>query len=104
LDSWSLSLIRQKNLNSFAGGRGEASFQNAVRVLERAISEDSARNRYTLETTLHRWFVEGTITKDLSTLNERVYADLFLTPSSDAWLGLFPNDSYTGIENDGIRR
>lgn len=31
-------------------------------------------------------------------------AKLFLTPSSDKWLGVFPEESYTGIENDGIRR
>jgi hypothetical protein len=30
-------------------------------------------------------------------LNERVYAELFLTPSSDPWLGLKPDDVFTGL-------
>jgi len=30
-----------------------------------------------------------------------VYAELFLTPSSDPWLGLLPG-AYTGLENDGV--
>ena len=29
-------------------------------------------------------------TTDVDTLNEWVYAELFLTPSSDPWLGLAP--------------
>ena len=71
---------------------------------ERAIAEDTARNKYTFETTIHQWFVAGTITKDLHALNEKVYSELFLTPSTDPWLGLFPADSYSGLENEGIRR
>ena len=35
-------------------------------------------------------------------MNERVYAELFLTPSSDPWLGLVQSDVYTAIENDGL--
>jgi hypothetical protein len=34
-------------------------------------------------------------------MNRRVYQELFLTPDYDAWLGLVPEDTYTGIEKDG---
>jgi hypothetical protein len=37
---------------------------------------------------------------NVDTLNEW-YAELFLTPSSDPWLGLAPPDVYTALENDG---
>jgi predicted DNA-binding protein (MmcQ/YjbR family) len=33
---------------------------------------------------------------------EKVYAELFLTPGSDPWLGLFVPDAYTGLENGGV--
>jgi hypothetical protein len=31
-----------------------------------------------------------------------VYAELFLTPKSDPWLGLVPPGAFSGIENDGV--
>jgi hypothetical protein len=35
-------------------------------------------------------------------LNEKVYAELFLTPRSDPWLGLLSVDVYTALDNGGI--
>ena len=35
-------------------------------------------------------------------LHEKVYAELFLTPDSDPWLGLFSTDVYTALDNGGI--
>ena len=104
LDNQSLTLMRNKNLRTYGSGDGSSAFQRATTNLERAIAEDTARNKYTFETAIHQWFVEGKITKDLSALNEKIYSELFLTPSTDPWLGLFPADSYTGIENEGVRR
>jgi hypothetical protein len=43
-------------------------------------------------------------TTNVNALNEKVYAELFLTPNSDSWLGLMSNDSYNAIDNDGIRK
>jgi hypothetical protein len=39
---------------------------------------------------------------NLDALNERVYTELFLTPSSDPWLGLMPADTYTALERGGV--
>ena len=36
------------------------------------------------------WFVLGTAPKNLEALNSRIYADIFLTPNYDAWLGPRP--------------
>ena len=41
-------------------------------------------------------------TGDFETLNTRVYGELFLTPRSDEWLGLLPDDAFTGLDDDGI--
>jgi hypothetical protein len=35
-------------------------------------------------------------------LNAKVYAELFLTPDSDPWLGLVPRDTFTALEDDGL--
>ena len=80
------------------------SFNRAANALERAIAEDTARNEYELRRQIHEWFVRGTATDDLAAFNNKVYAELFLTPSTDKWLGLFPEESFTGIENDGVRK
>ena len=45
---------------------------------------------------IHRWFALGEV-KDLASLNERIYAELFLTPSSDPWLGLDPDAAFAAL-------
>lgn len=70
--------------------------------LRTSIALDTVRNEYLLHRQIHQWFINSEAPDDLETLNERVYAELFLTPSSDPWLGLVVPDTYTAIENDGI--
>jgi hypothetical protein len=31
-----------------------------------------------------------------------VYAELFLTPRGDPWLGLLADDAFTGLPGDGV--
>lgn len=69
---------------------------------ERYMALDTVRNEYTLHTRLHALLMSGRFDRNLEALNERVYAELFLTPSSDPWLGLFSPDTYTALENGGI--
>lgn len=102
LDTRSRALMRSKNLSRFANAIDE--LQRTVTTLERVMATDAVRNEYIFRRQLHEWFLNGVVTDDLAQLNEKVYAELFLTPSADKWLGLFPDDSYTGIENDGVRR
>lgn len=42
-------------------------------------------------------------TSNLVEFNNKVYAQLFLTSNSDAWLELLPSDVYSAIDNDGVR-
>ena len=37
----------------------------------------------------------------MNRLNNRVYAELFLMPSWDPWLGLRPPNAYSALEGDG---
>jgi len=82
--------------------RGGAALQTAT-ALERAVAEDTVRNEYVFRAQIHRWLADIAISSDLASLNEKIYAELFLTPSWDAWLGLRWAGAYSGIDKDGIR-
>jgi hypothetical protein len=77
----------------------DSSFPQVLANFERAIAQDTVRNEYLFHARLHQWLAEGMTESNLNALNERVYSELFLTPSSDRWLGLSAKDAYTGIES-----
>jgi hypothetical protein len=70
--------------------------------LEADIALDTVRNEYQLHRRIHEWFAAEDGTADVTPLNERVYAELFLTPRSDPWLGLVDQDVYTAITDAGV--
>ncbi|HVT29601.1 MAG TPA: hypothetical protein VHE81_16410 [Lacipirellulaceae bacterium] len=73
-----------------------------VRTFEESIALDTVRNEYLLHRRVHEMLARtASGSMDFDALNEWVYADLFLTPSSDPWLGLAPPDVYTALENGG---
>jgi len=41
---------------------------------------------------------------DVNKLNTKVYAELFLTPATDPWLGLYSAEVYTALDGGGIIR
>lgn len=102
LDDGSLSLMRTKVA---AGGEP---LPELARTFERAMAEDTVRNEYNFHRQIHAWLAarpgsaEAMFAGDVTALNERVYAELFLTPSSDPWLGLVPRDAYSALEGDGV--
>lgn len=98
LDSNSVAMIRRQTFKDKDVNR---EFSMLINNLENYIAIDTVRNQYLLRTKLHAWFVTGEA-NDLNQLNEKVYAQLFLTPGSDAWLGLYSPDTYTAIEGGGI--
>ncbi len=73
-----------------------------VSQFERSIAEDTVRNEYLFHRRIHEWLASSSARPDVDTLNERVYAELFLTPSSDPWLGLLPS-GYSALYADGIQ-
>jgi hypothetical protein len=64
--------------------------------LRRSVATDTVFNDVELHRHIHQWFAAGEV-EDLASLNERVYAELFLTPSDDPWLGLNPESVFTAI-------
>ncbi|HEX8142077.1 MAG TPA: hypothetical protein VF553_05735 [Pyrinomonadaceae bacterium] len=73
-----------------------------VENLERNMALDTVRNEYVLHNRIHAWLGNFAWGQPLETFNEKVYAELFLTPSSDPWLGLYSPDNYTALENGGV--
>lgn len=101
------ALIKAKGPNAIEAGRlalsksfVEDPLLRKMRAMERSISEDTVRNEYVLHRQIHEWLT--TTSAPVDALNARVYAELFLTPDSDPWLGLLPGDAYAALENDGL--
>ena len=98
-DSSSLSLIREKNILKYAD---QAALEIDLNALKEGTPVETIRNEILLHLQLHDWFVQNDYQEAFSDLNTNVYAELFLTPRSDKWLGLLPADVFSGIDGDGI--
>jgi hypothetical protein len=98
LDAASIGLIKRQNPTL-----SEKDFAAMVAKFQQLIALDTVRNEYLLHTKLYPWLLRDPSRTDLEKFNEKVYAELFLTPKSDPWLGLFTSDSYVGIDNAGVK-
>jgi hypothetical protein len=107
LDARSIALIRRQNPYIEEGKSDAPGADRMARLIqnfERAIALDTMRNEYLIHSRLRAWLLSNRGMLDTEAFNERVYAELFLTPSYDRWLGLVQPNTYTGITNDGISK
>ena len=104
LDQDSIALIRKQNSSENASAIKDEQLSRIVVNFERYLAFDTVRNEYKMHSKLHAWLSSGTRGFDVESLNERVYKSLFLTPSSDPWLGLYSPDTYAALENGGISK
>jgi hypothetical protein len=111
LDAASIALIRSQNPTAgramplaFSKARVEDPMLRLVQNFQNTIAIDTARNEYTFHRQIHEWFAAGDVPMDIEVnlLNDRVYAQLFLTPGNDPWLGLVPGDVYTALDHNGV--
>ncbi len=109
LDEASVVLIRRQNPAALDTEPGTASTSPSeetltamVRSFQSAMAIDTIRNEYDLHSHLHEWLATES-NRNLDSLNERVYAELFLTPRTDPWLGMVVPDTYTGLQKGGRR-
>jgi len=110
LDRQSRALLTAKNPTAeMAGDRAraksivESPLLRAVRNLEENIALDSVRNEFVLHARVHRWLLDPRAAAQLEKFNTRVYAELFLTPADDPWLGLAPRDTVAALDGNGVR-
>jgi hypothetical protein len=101
LDKGSIAFITRQNQNLRADN---ALLARTLQNLEQYLALDTVRNEYMMRTKLHGWFATGRAAGDVERLNERVYAQLFMTPRTDPWLGLYSPDVYTALDNGGISK
>jgi hypothetical protein len=112
LDAGSISLIREHNPSAITAAavtetkrRVENPLLRMIANFQESISLDTVRNEYLYHRRIHDWFAGGEgVTRDVEELNKRIYAELFLTPDSDPWLGLMEPDVYSGLRNHGVTR
>ncbi|MGA9998313.1 MAG: hypothetical protein WBP93_23065 [Pyrinomonadaceae bacterium] len=109
LDEMSRYLIRRQNQNlrEINGQAAQAMtndnlISNLIEKFQSNLALDTVRNEYMLHTQIHAWLIGNRYLNDLDGLNERVYAQLFMSPRSDPWLGLVVPDAYTGLQNGGV--
>lgn len=80
----------------------ESPLARMVRNFEGGLAIETARNEHLLHRQLNDWFQQAKAPLDLAALNKRVYAELFLTPDEDPWLGLVPADTYSALDGGGL--
>jgi hypothetical protein len=110
LDAGSRAVVYEKagavaaNRRTFSKMRVEDPTLVMIRNFERSVAEDTVRNEYLFHSQIHEWFVKNQVPAKLDDLNERVYAELFLMPKTDPWLGLVPANTYTALPADVATR
>ena len=98
LDARSIGLIRRQNPSL-----SEQEFAAMLKNFQQLVALDTVRNEYLMHAKVAVWLSQGPTSTDLEKLNEKVYAELFMTPKSDPWLGLLDKDVYLGIDSSGVR-
>ena len=99
LDKKSKEFIRRKVDSN--NNLKDIEFQRLITNLKKYVEIDTVQNEYLFHTTILDWLNKEGV-KDVEKFNEKVYSELFLTPKSDKWLGLYSNDIYSAIENNGL--
>jgi len=98
IDDRSIALMKRQNPSL-----SEKEFAAMLAKFQQSIALDTVRNEYLMHTKLYSWLWKDASRTDLEKFNEKVYAELFLTPGTDPWLGLLEKDVYAAIDNGGIQ-
>ncbi|MDB5327463.1 MAG: hypothetical protein JWM57_3032, partial [Phycisphaerales bacterium] len=96
-DAPSLALMRRKMPDEWSAEAVDAALSN----LRRTIAQDEVLNDMRLRPAILR-HLSMNPTEPVAALNDWVYANVFLTPGDDKWLGLANADRFNGIENGGL--
>ena len=97
IDENGLAFIRRQVGNTVPSEQ----FSRLVKNLEDFAALDTTLNDYVFRTRVFSVLSENNNDR-LEQINERIYAQIFLTPRSDEWLGLYSPDVYTALDGNGI--
>ncbi len=105
LDPKSRSLIEEKSPRDWsvrdARPLDAAQLEKRFKLFERRMTEEALRNEFVFHSAIHSHLSKASRVAFSST-NEFVYTKVFMTPQTDAWLGLMPTEAISGIPADGI--
>lgn len=95
-----LSVTKQQ-MNDVGANIVDPFLLNRARSVESNLAGDAAVNELVLRPIIREWLAQGDAVT-FEELNTRVFAEIFLTPRSDPWLGMLTEDMWTGIKDDGV--
>jgi hypothetical protein len=98
-DENTTALVRRQNQKT---GLTENEFKTLFAKLDNFVALDTTRNDFIFHAKLYEWLNQTRGTGDLESLNARVYDEIFQTPNTDKWLGLYSNEVYTALDGNGI--
>ncbi len=81
--------------------------QDALATFEALIVADTAQNEFKLHQQVHELFIDALTYHpeselEFSAINKDIYASIFVSPSSDPWMGLVQADAFTALPGNGI--
>jgi len=97
LDDRSVALIKRQSQSL-----SDSDMTLLLNKFQESVGLDTVRNEYMMRTKLYAWMVAPYNRANLERFNDQVYANLFLTPKTDPWLGLLTPEVYTAIDNGGV--
>jgi hypothetical protein len=99
-DESSVAFIKRQNSKT---GLSDAQFSGLLTNLKTLVALDTTRNDFLFHTKLYEMLTKQRAKPlELESFNSTVYAELFKTPDSDKWLGLYNTDVYTALDGNGI--
>ena len=98
IDERSIALMRRQNPSL-----SEQEFAAMLAKFQESIALDTVRNEYLMHTKVYPWLWIDPSRTNLDKFNDKVYAELFLTPGTDPWLGLLDKAVYVGIDDSGVK-
>lgn len=98
VDANTIAMVRRQNAKT---GLTEDEFKTLFAKINSFIALDTTRNDFIFHAKLYEWLNRRQV-GDLEALNAQVYDQIFKTPNTDKWLGLYSNDVYTAIDGNGI--
>lgn len=101
LSNESIAFIRRQDRGT---GRTTAEFSSMLTRLKEYIALDTTRNDLVYHLKIYEWLNNEPTSPDVDRFNEHVYSELFKTPDSDPWLGLYSTDVYAALDGNGITR
>jgi hypothetical protein len=97
-DDATIAFIKRQNAKT---GLTDAQTVSLLTTLVNYVALDTTRNDFLFHTKLYEMLNQDNKI-DLEVFNSKVYANLFKTPDSDKWLGLYNTDIYTALDGNGI--